>query len=429
MTFIANLNGDRVVSLDYSPEEWQELKRNYQDNTLVCNDEECLSPMIPKTYHSTGTQFFSHKNKGVLTCKYSQSESPEHLYLKKYVYETLKGIGLHPELEVTISEVNRRADVIVDNKVFEIQLSQQSIEDYEIRSQDYRDAQKQVYWIILDTRSRFLHTKATYPVVFLDGKPDLSPDYEPCIEMYDAFTDTPTTMSLDTWIRRILNYEYKWTKDCMAYPDQEHWCCINGACDIELERKKAEEAKRQELLQVVRKFFTVNWGFIVGATKEYSLGLKPQKALKLQIKKRYGKDIESLTSYELKDILKTIEFQRIENFIEWLYPNHRRYVKSHGGFWGLSRQARKACEYAKDLYNERLDRQTPSCACPDKYNTLGAFRRRNGVYVAYRFCKRCGSRSTECVAKNKFKLSVTRNAHEWVRDIVNFKKTDNQPWA
>ena len=438
MTFIANLNGNRVVSLDYSNEDWLTLKREYRESRLICNDENCQTAMIPKTYHKTGTQFFSHKNKneGVRPCKYSGSESPEHLYLKAYIYETLKGMGLHPELEVTISEVNRRADLIVGNNVFEIQLSQQSIEDYEIRSQDYRDAEKQVYWIVFDTHLKLLHTHVTYPVVFLNGKPDLSPDYEPYIEMYDAFTHTPTTMSLNAWIERTLNYEYKWTKDCIAYPDKEHWCCINGACDIELERKKVEEvkrkteeAKRQDLLQGVRKLFTQYWGFIEKATDEFPLGVPPKEAFHKQIQQRYNTDFKNLLVGDLESILQEIVYYRIDNLLQWLYPNHGKRIKAQfGEFWGFTPQGRRTYNYALKLYRAEKNKQFPKCACPNKYYTMGASRRKNGVYVAHRYCERCGCRSSEAVGKKKFQHSVIRNAHEWVEDIVNFKKTDHKPW-
>ena len=188
MTFIANLDEKRVVSLDFPVEDWSVLKNNYRDRTLICNDENCQSPMIPKTYGSTGTQYFAHKSRidGEPTCKYHGGESPEHLYLKAYIYKTLKRLGFQPELEISISEINRQADVLVGDIVFEVQLSQQSIYDYEQRSQDYWDMDKEVYWITYDKHAKFFNHDITYPVVFLTEKPVWSTEYVPSIDIYES---------------------------------------------------------------------------------------------------------------------------------------------------------------------------------------------------------------------------------------------------
>ena len=55
MTFVANYNGERIVSLNFSTDDWLLLKMNYREHALCCNDPDCRSPMIPKTYYSTGT--------------------------------------------------------------------------------------------------------------------------------------------------------------------------------------------------------------------------------------------------------------------------------------------------------------------------------------------------------------------------------------
>ena len=116
MTFVANYNGDRIVSLNFSTDDWLSLKADYREHALCCNNPECRSPMIPKTYHSTGTQFFAHK-RNFVSCGYGGGESLEHLYLKEIIFKTAMELGFSPDFEVFLKV--RRADVLVcDDIVF-----------------------------------------------------------------------------------------------------------------------------------------------------------------------------------------------------------------------------------------------------------------------------------------------------------------------
>lgn len=404
MTFIANLDGKRVVSLDFSVEDWYVLKNNYRDRTLICNDENCRSSMIPKTYGSTGTQYFAHKSliKGESACKYCSGESPEHLYLKAYIYETLKRLGFQPELEMSISEINRQADVLVGDIVFEVQLSQQSTHSYEQRSQDYWDMGKEVYWIIYDKHAKFSNHDITYPVVFLTEKPVSSTEYVPSSAIYESLKTNPAIVVLDKWIESIVNGDPKWTTNNRVYRNRNY---LRGE---------------------IRKLFIQWWGFIVKATEKYRLKLSPEKALRSQLQERYGADIESLTANNLREIFNTLKRGRIDDILKWLYPHLNKCpVKwEYGDFLGMSKKLWRVVKYAKELCNDQEVKNEPSCSCNSEHHTVGAWKRKDGVCVAYLFCEKCGQRSTQCVAKSKF----TSSTCQWVKAEVNYEKTDYRPW-
>ena len=408
MTFIANLNGSRVVSLDFTAEEWQTLKRDYEDSQLICNDEDCQSPMIPKTYNSTGTQFFSHQPSATYThCSYRGGESREHLYMKQRVYEIAKGLGLEPDLEVKLTDKNRRADVLVGDNVFEIQLSKQSESEYQRRSQDYWDMEKEVYWIVDDNHDKFDQPGIAYPVALIDNPP--VEFGKPCklrIPYANSSLFAGNTADLDEWITDILNNGV-WSKENRIYQNVNFW------------------------KEDVRKAFVQCWGFIVEATNRHPLGLPPKEAFQSQTQERYGTDFESLSVENLKQILEELSYRAPGYIVAWLYPNHARYLKGEfGKFLKLTWEGKRTSNYAEKMYTEqKKSKRTPNCSCPSEHYEIGAFKRKNGFFVAYRFCERCGSRSSECIAKRKFEPSVRRNAHEWVSSEVNYKKTDNQPWA
>lgn len=445
MTFVANYNGERIVSLNYSTDNWLSLKANYSEYTLCCNDPECRSPMIPKTYGSTGTQYFAHKSKNV-SCLYGGGhESREHLYLKEIIFNTAKKLGFSPDFEVFLKI--RRADVLVCNDiVFEVQVSQQSLQQYMQRSQDYWDLGKKVYWVVRETESPE-HARLPYPAVFLycwGDDLDFSDNSIPTIALYEAFKTVPTFMPLDEWVGDVLQQKSLWIPDCVAFEDQNHWHCVDGVCDRKAarreeralrrrtERKKARKEERKNRLfweTELRKLFSQWWGFITKATDKYSLGLPPKEAFDLQIESRYEKTFDALKSGDLKDILDTIENPHVDGILKWLYPNHKEYVKgSYGGFWGVSKNCWRAIKYAQELRDIQRVKSEPNCSCPNEHHTAGAFKRKDGFFVAYRFCNRCGARSSQMIAKNKLSPGELQAACEWERGVVNYTKTDFKPW-
>ena len=442
MTFVANYNGERVVSLNFSTDDWLLLKANYREQALCCNDPECRSPMIPKTYHSTGTQYFAHKSKNV-SCLYGGGvESREHLYLKEIIFNTAKKLGFSPDFEVFLKI--RRADVLVcDDIVFEVQLSQQSLQEYMQRSQDYWDLGKKGYWVVREAESPE-HSRLPYPAVFLycwDDDLGFSDNSIPTIAMYEAFKTEPSCMPLDEWVTDVLQRKSLWIPDCVAFEDRSHWHCTNGACDrkaarrearalkrrAERKKKRKEERKNRSFWRTeLRKLFYQWWEFIRKATDKYPLGEPPQKAFHLQIESRYGTTFDGLKSDDLKNILDTIGHFHAEGILKWLYPKDVCYKG-----YRMSSQGRRACKYARDLYYSQQVKTAPNCSCDSKHHTVGAFntfKQKNGVFEAYRFCNRCGTRSDKMISKRKLTRSELEEAFEWERGVVNYTKTDFKPW-
>ena len=327
--------------------------------------------------------------------------------MKQRVYEIIKGLGLEPDLEVKLTDKNRRADVLVGDNVFEIQLSKQSEAEYQQRSQDYWDMEKEVYWIVDDNHDKFDQPGIAYPVALIDNSPvELSKPCKLRIPYTNLSLFAGNTADLDEWITNVLN-NGAWSTENRIYESVIFW--------------------RGE----VRKAFFQYSGFIVEATDKHPLGLPPKEAFLSQIQKRYGTDFQSLSVENLKEILEELSYRAPRFFLAWLYPNHAQYLTGEfGKYLKLTWEGKRTSDYAEKVYTEqKKNKQTPNCSCPSQHYTIGASKRKNDVFVAHRFCQRCGSRSSECIAKRKFEPSVRRNAHEWVSSEVNYKKTDNQPWA
>ena len=414
MAFVANLNGHRVTSLDFCDREWQALKATYTQQRLVCNDAGCESLMIPKTYRSTGTQYFVHKSR--LTdrnCTYAGGgESPEHLHLKELIYRECETLGCAPKCEAWFPEINRRADILIYDIVFEIQLSPQSEARYLKRTTDYYDIGKQVVWIVPE---RSIRKPVIYPIV---GLINIGAECDPYI--YTPTEDKiHTTLKLSEWLEQVLDNTIQW-HSCPAHT-HEHWYFPKSECDRV--DQKAQELKelREHLHGEVRKLFIQYWGFIVQATDRYPLGLTPKEAFHAQIQKRYGTDFASLTIDDLNDIIEKLDKGFIDRILKWLYPEQIGYVNRncYPPIENLKPQARRTHAYARDLCNKSTNGYKPNCACPDNYYVIGTFRN-NGAYYPYLFCKRCGSRSTKRV--KDLTEQQLKTTCEWIKSTINYKE-------
>ena len=322
MPFVANLNGHRITSLDYSERDWQALKAEYTHHKLLCNDRGCQSPMIPKTYGSTGTQFFVHKARVTdRNCAYAGGESAEHLRLKELVYKTAKQLDCTPECEVWLPEINRRADVLIRDIVIEIQLSPQSDAHYLQRTRDYQQLGKQVVWIAPE---RSIRKPVAYPVA---GLINIGAECVPYIYTPTEDGKLHTTLELSKWLEQILNNTIRW-HSCLAYA-HAHWYFPNSPCDSADAKEQELKAYHEYLCGEVRKLFTQYWGFIVKATDKYPLGLTPKEAFHKQIQRRYRTDFDSLASTDLEDILEKLDRGYIDSILKWLYPDQIEYVFCH----------------------------------------------------------------------------------------------------
>ena len=142
--------GRRINALDFSQTDWNTLKHNERDlRRLSCI--ECGGLLIPRSGHKI-RQHFYHKHENI-NCRVS-SKPIEHLFLQQLIFKIGVDLGFKPELETEIpmhnsSKDHRHADVCfeAEKKIVEIQLSQQSFEDYTERTSDYKNAGYGVLWL------------------------------------------------------------------------------------------------------------------------------------------------------------------------------------------------------------------------------------------------------------------------------------------
>lgn len=150
MGFKAKRGDKEFISIDMITDDWNILK----------NDSEFKSELIMPCCNARAVMknsiynlpFFAHHRKE--NCNYN-GETPEHLRLKKYIYEILKVEGYNVEVEkrlvfddyYVISDVFLTID---DIKIaFEIQVSQQKNSETNNRSKKYIDNGIIVVWLIL----------------------------------------------------------------------------------------------------------------------------------------------------------------------------------------------------------------------------------------------------------------------------------------
>lgn len=136
MPFVCLLNGERIDSIGYSANEWQELKENYRSKklTMIC----CGADVVPKT-SAYGTQFFAHKAR--VGCAF-KDKSSEYMYLVYTIIKSVQEIGWNYQVYHE-SEPDYIADIMVFNdKVkiyFDIRLNSKDFtnwkEDYEKHNQ------------------------------------------------------------------------------------------------------------------------------------------------------------------------------------------------------------------------------------------------------------------------------------------------------
>lgn len=109
MSFICLLEGQRIDSIQYSSDEWEQLKKDYRfkDLTMIC----CGAKAIPKTHSTYGTQFFAHKAR--MGCVF-QNKTSEYLFLIYMIAKSAKEIGWNYQIFYE-SDENCVADILIFN--------------------------------------------------------------------------------------------------------------------------------------------------------------------------------------------------------------------------------------------------------------------------------------------------------------------------
>lgn len=147
---IAMLDGVRVEALEHSAESWAELKRSEEIKRMVM--PLCEIRAIAKTRGCT--RFFPHYR--VLDCEVDHGgESPQHLAMKTALRDRINAVdGWHALVEYPHPSRNWIIDVLAESDdwrrriAFEVQLSSQTPEKYQHRSQRYLNDQVFPVWII-----------------------------------------------------------------------------------------------------------------------------------------------------------------------------------------------------------------------------------------------------------------------------------------
>lgn len=147
VTCLTNFN-QRLISFDYTPSEWNNLKSNYADLGLYMKC--CGAQAIPKT-SKLGTQFFAHKTDACGEGK----ESIEHIRCKELIVLGARDAGWLANPEESGIDLHNNpwvADVLcIKNNVkfaFEVQLASQTFAEYKRRTERYINSQVSCLWFI-----------------------------------------------------------------------------------------------------------------------------------------------------------------------------------------------------------------------------------------------------------------------------------------
>jgi len=141
-------SNERLISFDYTVDEWDELKGNYVD--LGLHMKCCGAPAIPKT-SKLGTQFFSHKTDACGEGK----ESIEHIRCKELIVLGGRAAGWQANPEESGEDGGQNAwiaDVLcvkdVSKIAFEVQLASQTFPEYKRRTERYNNSGVRCLWLI-----------------------------------------------------------------------------------------------------------------------------------------------------------------------------------------------------------------------------------------------------------------------------------------
>lgn len=145
-------SNDRLISFDFTSEDWNDLKANYV--ALGLHMKCCGAPAIPKT-SKLGTQFFSHKTDACGVGK----ESIEHIRCKELIVKGGRAAGWQANPEEPGKDASQNAwfaDVLcvknTEKIAFEVQLASQTFPEYKRRTERYDNSGVSCLWLIRKVR-------------------------------------------------------------------------------------------------------------------------------------------------------------------------------------------------------------------------------------------------------------------------------------
>ncbi|MGA3229804.1 MAG: competence protein CoiA family protein [Candidatus Binatus sp.] len=203
-------DGDLLASFQLSDDEWTGLRANYRNMHLSMRC--CSRAAIPKV-SSLGTRFFAHRSRGA--CQ-TAPESPEHLKAKFVIAQSARAVGWRASTEESGSDADGNpwtADVLcIRGKAkvaFEVQLSPQSLEDYEARQKRYERTGIRCLWLMRLRRNSSALNSFTpsreLPLVLLDVK-------EPASMTVLAERSSGATIPLADFVKGALAGDFFWAE-------------------------------------------------------------------------------------------------------------------------------------------------------------------------------------------------------------------------
>lgn len=210
---------ESVLAYEKTEGEWLHLKKHYRQAGLrmPC----CESLAIPKT-SPNGTYFFAHHVRGACS---SKPESPEHIFLKSLVAKAALKAGWVAITEYRGNSTHGApwvADVYCqrgdESRVFEIQLSQQSPDEFRRRQATYMSSGMKVIWLASEYNGRRLASDIHMPVFRLGG-----------IDVGKDPTVLDFSISASDFVVAVLSGRLYWGVDPIKihYVEAACWHCRN----------------------------------------------------------------------------------------------------------------------------------------------------------------------------------------------------------
>lgn len=216
MPLRAFLNGQEIISLEYSDNQWSELKSKLKKNntslTLPC----CSQAGFLRT-SSKGLKHFVHaKSDG--TCDW-QPETSEHLKSKVEIIKACHENNWKAIPE--FSENDWRADVLAikdDMRIaFEVQWSKQTMEETNFRQQRYKESNVRGCWFFRSAPKEL--TRYDKSIVAIKETPSFKIQKEDNGEISVAFNER--NIPLKDFVDSLLKRKIKFCEHYRLQPKQE----------------------------------------------------------------------------------------------------------------------------------------------------------------------------------------------------------------
>lgn len=244
MPLIAMLDGVRVDASTHSPESWAELKQSDEVKRMVM--PLCEIRAIAKARGTT--QFFAHHR--IVDCKVDHGgESPQHLAMKTALRDRINAVdGWHAFVEYPHPSREWIIDVLAESDdkrrriAFEVQLSSQTPEKYQARSQRYFNDGVFPVWVI---PRQLEYSRVQVPVVVTGfGKSAEVPEDPAELMDLGVFADFSGKDTLGEMVEFLLRRGASWSH---GSPDEQ--AARQRREDEREARKRDDEQRRQETIE------------------------------------------------------------------------------------------------------------------------------------------------------------------------------------